>query len=124
MCVCVCLRACVHFEVRGFGELALFFHHVSPGEELQVLRLDNKYFYPLSHLTSPSSFSIRQIHKKQKGITYTYMDVHPSIYCGMLGLQVCTTTSSFFMRVPEVELRHQACAARAFAHLAISVALF
>ena len=73
MCVCVCaracacLRACVHFEVRGFGELVLFLHHVSPGNELQVLRLDNKHPYPLSYLTSPSSFSIRQIHKKAEG---------------------------------------------------------
>lgn len=43
--------ACVHVEVRG--QLLLFIYHVRPGYQTQIVPLDGKHLYVLSHLASP-----------------------------------------------------------------------
>lgn len=54
MCVRACECVCVlHKSKDNLEESLLSFHHVSPGDRTQVVRLSSKSLYLLNCLTSP-----------------------------------------------------------------------
>lgn len=69
--------ACVHRYVEGVSSS----HHVGAGDLTQVVRLDSKYVYPLSHLTSLSALFVYLLFY----LLYTLMFCLHVCLCGDVG---------------------------------------
>lgn len=61
LCVCACVQLCARYktlvEVKGqYTERSgRSLHHMVPGDQIQIVRLDSKWLYLLNYLTSPKA---------------------------------------------------------------------